>query len=186
MGMAITYDVPALPPMAGSGVHVCRFGASRKRVSPAGGNRREVNLLVDECRCGMLRAVQPLDYWNQRWINRYNDRISRQNACALAQPGQEKTQLKEINNVKSKTVKISQSPAAAQQPLVRRHRCQFLRDNGKPCGRIAKRNKERVFLDSSCGHGRGWCEVYACEDHAQGRYIEPNVPDQRTGRADDR
>lgn len=59
--------------------------------------------------------------------------------------------------------------------IVRRYRCQFLRDNGEPCGRIAMRHKVRVFLDSTCGHGRGWCEVYACEDHAKGRYVEPNV-----------
>ena len=79
MSMAITTGFGALPPKPCSGGRGCRFEASRKRVSPAGGNRRGINILVDECRCGTLRAVKPLDYWQQRWIDRHNARISRQN-----------------------------------------------------------------------------------------------------------
>lgn len=51
---------------------------------------------------------------------------------------------------------------------VRRHRCQFLRDNGKPCGRLAMRHKERVFLDSSCSHGGGLVRSACLRGSCQG------------------
>ena len=80
MGMAITYDVAALPPVAGSGGHECRF-SGHKRTSPAGGNRHNVSVIVAECSCGKLRAKYPekLTYWDNRWIARVNHRIDCQN-----------------------------------------------------------------------------------------------------------
>lgn len=62
----------------------------------------------------------------------------------------------------------------SQHALVGRHRCQFLRDNGKLCGKLAGKHKVRVFLDSSCTHGHGWCAVWACKDHEFGKYQSPN------------
>lgn len=80
MGMATTYDVAALPPVAGSGGHGCRF-SGHKRTSPAGGNRHNVSVIVAECSCGKLRAKYPekLTYWDNRWIARVNHRIDCQN-----------------------------------------------------------------------------------------------------------
>ncbi len=84
MGMAITTDFDALPRTPCSGGHGCRF-SGHKRVSPAGGNRYNVSVIVAECSCGKLRAKYPkkLTYWDNRWIARVNHRIDCQNAPAV-------------------------------------------------------------------------------------------------------
>jgi hypothetical protein len=85
MGMAITTDFDALPRTTCSGGHRCRF-SGHKRVSPAGGNRHNVSVIVGECSCGKLRAKFPekLTYLEKRWIARVNHRIDCQNAIGEA------------------------------------------------------------------------------------------------------
>lgn len=85
MGMAITYDSDALPRMTCSGGHKCRF-SGHKRISPAGGNRHNVSVIVAKCSCGKLRAKYPekLTYWDNRWIARVNHRVDCQNATMQA------------------------------------------------------------------------------------------------------
>jgi len=66
------------PPTGG---HACRF-SGHKRVSPAGGNRHNISVIVSECRCGKYHAKYPamLTYWERRWINRLNERSAMANA----------------------------------------------------------------------------------------------------------
>ena len=66
------------------------------------------------------------------------------------------------------------TPRERIRSMVRRHRCQFLHDNGMPCRKLSGKHKVRVFLDSSCTHGRGWCDVWACKDHRNGKQTSPN------------
>jgi len=84
MGMAIKYAVAALPRTTCSGGHGCHF-SGHKRISPAGGNRRNVSVIVAECSCGKFRAKYPekLTYWDRRWIARVNHRIDCQNDEAM-------------------------------------------------------------------------------------------------------
>jgi hypothetical protein len=46
------------------------------RTSPAGGNRRNVSVLVKSCPCGSLQSIHPekLNYFERRWIQRVNKR----------------------------------------------------------------------------------------------------------------
>ncbi len=75
MGMATSYD-----PVSGVTVteHECRF-FGHMRASPAGGNRRNVSVIIATCSCGKIRAKFPekLTHWDARWIERVNRRVER-------------------------------------------------------------------------------------------------------------
>ena len=46
------------------------------RTSPAGGNRRNISVLVKSCSCGQIQSIHPerLTYHEKRWIKRVNKR----------------------------------------------------------------------------------------------------------------
>lgn len=60
--------------------HKCRF-SSLRRVSPAGGNSKNISVLVKSCSCGAIVAAYPerLTYFEKRWLQRVNKQYESEN-----------------------------------------------------------------------------------------------------------